>query len=206
MGRMALLVMVALAILIVPCGMAAAPSSSGLTVSRATTIAKQQAKAAVEAAVEALQTAVVVVHADGSKTAYPPADDTALARGAALAAAAAAAVSGDVIQLSKTMFELSADLVLPPGVGLEGRATFTGAGAASGSFVGHSMSFLGSRSSDRLRAGPPSGADRKNRRNDGRFRVRADRGEHGRFAAKQGSFSPRAGRGPAMSRPVRSGH
>lgn len=30
-------------------------------------------------------------------------------------------------------------------------------------------------------------------------------GEHGRLAAKQGSFSPRAGRGPAIARPVRSG-
>ncbi len=59
------------------------------------------------------------------------------------------------------------------------------------------------------RTGPvpalPRARTDKNRRNDGRFRVRADRGEHGRLAAKQGFFSPCAGRGPAMSRLVRSG-
>lgn len=38
-----------------------------------------------------------------------------------------------------------------------------------------------------------SGADQKNRWNDGRFRVRADRGEHGRFAAKQGFLQPSRG-------------
>src|SRR5690606_906782 len=46
-----------------------------------------------------------------------------------------------------------------------------------------------------IRTGGITGASGSGRTEDG----------HGRLAAKQGSFSPRAGRGPAIARPVRPG-
>jgi len=77
---------------------------------------------------------IVVTHKDGSVTPYN-AVNTNAARGAKLAAVVAAAKSGDSIKLAANAFSLSAPLVLPAGVTLEGRATFSGAGAASAQAV-----------------------------------------------------------------------
>lgn len=73
------------------------------------------------AELKALETAVVITHKGGTKTGYAPAADTDVARGTALIAAVAAAVSGDVIQLTANTYDLgSAMLALPAGVSLVG--------------------------------------------------------------------------------------
>lgn len=125
-----------LALLVLAVSAIGAPSSSGLSVSRATTIAKQEAAKAAASAVAGVQGEVLRISARGVVTKHTPAANTDLARGAALAeAAAAAAVAGDTIRLSANTYQLAAPLVLAEGVLLRGDATFTGAYGYTGTLA-----------------------------------------------------------------------
>lgn len=55
--------------------------------------------------------AVILVHKDGSKLAYPPSADTNVARGAALLEAASDAVDGDVLYLSPHTFDIQTEQI-----------------------------------------------------------------------------------------------
>src|SRR5690606_28093124 len=81
-----------------------------------------------------------------------------------------------------------------------------GAGAGIGSFSGHDMSFL---FFPEARTGSVPALPRARTTGTGGMTGASGsgrtEGEHGRFAAKQGFLSPRAGRGPAIARSVRSG-
>ena len=77
--------------------------------------------ATIDAILGRLNGTIVVQHASGSPTVYQPSANTDAARGAALLAALAAAVSGDMIYLAALTYDCQASqITVPSGVILQG--------------------------------------------------------------------------------------